>query len=196
LLHPTDKFKRLGLLAIAILPGVPHILAQATVPTASRTGSLQVGGYFSRTSSDYSPHTFYGYGGYATFDFSQHFGIEANIRQSNTTTNEKIYERTYEIGGRYVRRYNRFAPYGRVSYGRGVFNFPYNRANLAYNLIGLGGGVDYSLIPRINLRADYEWQKWLNFPGPNQNSLTPSNFSTGNGLNPQSLSIGVAYNFH
>ena len=54
----------------------------------------------------------YGFGGYATLDFKYHFGVEVNIRQVNTTEPTiTVYERTYEIGGRYVRHYGRFNPY-------------------------------------------------------------------------------------
>jgi hypothetical protein len=35
-----------------------------------------------------------------------------------------IYERTYEIGPRYVRKYGRLERYAKLMYGRGVFNYP------------------------------------------------------------------------
>ena len=97
------------------------------------------------------------------------------------------YERTYELGGRYKRRYGKFNPYARGMYGRGVFNFPFDQANLAYNLISGGVGVDYNLMRHVNVRADYEVQKWFSFP--------PNATTSGPQLTPQILTIGAAYRF-
>ncbi len=170
------------LAAAALLTFSSSAHAQASVATASRRADLQVGGYFVVVPKpDYTDHTFYGGGAYATYDFMPHFGVEASYRQANTSSNEKTYERTYEVGGRYVRHYGRFAPYARASYGRGVFNFPDNTANLAYNMFSFGGGVDMRAMKHINVRADYEYQHWLSF--------------LHSGLSPQVISIGAAYHF-
>ncbi|MEZ2345402.1 outer membrane beta-barrel protein [Terriglobus sp. RCC_193] len=161
-----------------------HANGQAGTATAYRKADLQAGGYFTIVSSDYGPH-YRGWGAYAAYDFKPHWGVEFNFRQANTPNNDKLYERTYELGGRYViLRKNRFNPYARVSYGRGVFNFPYDRANLAYNLMAFGGGLDYNLTRSINLRGDYDYQHWFSFP------------SSGSSLAPQAFSVGVAYHFH
>ena len=56
------------------------------------------------------------------------------------------------------------SPYIKGLYGRGVFNFPFNEANLAYNSINVGAGVDIKVHPRINVRAEYEYQNWFSFP--------------------------------
>lgn len=153
--------------------------------TASRTGNLQVGLDYVSASSDYQPERLRGVGFYTTFDFRDHFGAEFAIHQANSATNNHLYERTYELGPRYFRTYGRFTPYAKVMYGRGVFNFPYTSggevANLAYNLFAAGAGVDVAIKPWLNVRADYEYQKWLSFPP--------------NGLTPQLLTVGVAYHF-
>lgn len=173
--------------------------------TASRAGDLQVGGLFTIAQSDYTSNNIRGMGFYADFDFRGHYGVELNFHQLNDP-NSDLYERTYEVGGRYVRHYGRFAPYAKVMYGRGVFNSPVysyyvpvacpvstpsctgttivtTNFNLAYNMLAFGGGIDYSILPRIKVRADYEYQMWNSGPG-----LT-------NGLSPQLMSIGVAYHF-
>ena len=185
--HRMHQSKRtfallVALLSLQLYTGVSH--AQASRATAYRKADLQIGGYYIYGKSDYAPERFDGLGGYITYDFKPHWGVEVNIRQINDTGVNKIYERTYEVGGRYVIRKGPFNPYARVSVGRGVFNFPQNRANLAYNLFSVGGGLDYNLIPSVNLRADYEYQNWLSFP------------SSGKGLTPQLISVGVAYHFH
>jgi opacity protein-like surface antigen len=164
--------------------------AQAS-PTASRAGDLQIGAMFNLASPDYRPETFKGYGFYTTFDFRYHIGIEGEFHQVNDpNATEGIYERTYEVGPRYVLHYGRLAPYAKVMYGRGVFNYPPVNgdpkigpaANLAYNLIAGGVGVDYRVVPAMNVRVDYEYQQWLSFPP--------------NGLTPRIFSVGVAYRFH
>lgn len=156
------------------------------LPTATRSTDIQVGGTFVYGHSDYGS-SIKGYGAYATIDFKPHLGIELDYHKANGT--DLIYERSYEAGGRYVIRKNRFNPYVKIMYGRGVFNFPPfipggpSAANLAYNMGVLGGGVDYKLKPYLNLRGDFEYQNWF------------SNLGLRNGLTPYLGSFGVAYHF-
>jgi opacity protein-like surface antigen len=163
---------------------------QAT-PTASAGGDLQIGAMFIYGNSDYRPDNFKGYGFYTTFDFKYHIGIEGEFHQLNDPdATDGVYERTYEIGPRYVLHYGRYHPYAKLMYGRGVFNYPPvfgdpktgPAANLAYNLGAIGAGVDYRVLPGMNVRADFEYQKWPSFPL--------------NGLSPWIVSIGAAYRFH
>ncbi|MDE1175826.1 MAG: outer membrane beta-barrel protein [Edaphobacter sp.] len=166
--------------------------------TAIQKLDLQAGGSFSIGRSNYLPWdtqgnpaplsdltrkvNLLGGGAYLAADFRPHIGVEFNFHHLNGSGNGGK-QTTYEVGGRYIltRRY-RFIPYGRVSYGRGVYDYPSGSATLSFNLMGIGGGLDYHLSRSINLRADYEWQKWINVP-----LRTP---------NPQALTIGVAYHFH
>ena len=168
-----------------------HLNAQAS-PTAESGGDLQIGATFNLASSDYYPDKFKGYGFYTTFDFQYHLGIEGEFHQVNDPDSTRgVYERTYEIGPRYVLRHQRYNPYAKLLYGRGVFNYPSEldsngkivpTANLAYNIGAIGAGLDYRLRPRFNVRLDYEYQQWFGFPL--------------HGLTPQVFSIGVAYRFH
>ncbi len=173
-------FKRILLALFLVVGGVRFASGQA-VSTASRSADLQVGGGYSSINSDYDPNRLNGFALYTTLDLTNHYGGEFVFHQAKTTSNDQLYERTYEIGPRYHRDYGRFAPYIKAMYGRGVFNFPYNVANLAYNLFAVGIGVDVHVTPYLNVRADYEYQRWLSFP--------PS------GLTPQLITIGVAYHF-
>jgi hypothetical protein len=186
-----DRSARVKILLWICLLGLfaMRLHAQA-VPTASAAGILQVGGMFNYADSDYVPQKIKGGGFYATFDFKYHWGIEGEFHQLNDSQPSAIYERTYEIGPRYVRRYGRLAPYAKGMYGRGVFNYPPvfgdphggAAANLAYNLAAVGVGADYRLLRFMNVRGEYEFQRWFGFPP--------------NGLTPGILSIGVAYQFH
>jgi len=159
--------------------------------TASRAGDLQIGAMFNLANSDYRPDHFKGYGFYTTYDFKYHIGIEGEFHQIiDPDPIDGVYERTYEVGPRYVLHYGRFAPYAKVMYGRGVFNYPPvfgdpkvgPIANLAYNIFAVGAGVDYHVLVGVNLRAEYEYQQWLSFPP--------------NGLTPKLFSVGAAYRFH
>ena len=165
-------------------------LAQST-PAASRLGDLQVGATFTNANADYGPRI-NGYGFYSDFDFLRHIGAEIDFHQLNDRTSppsEQIYERSYEVGGRYFWRFGRFKPYGKGLYGRGVFNFPIveepgippYRPNDAYNTLNLGAGVDIEVLKHLNVRAEYEYQRWFKFQ---QNSLTP-----------QLITFGAAYHF-
>lgn len=165
---------------------------QASTATAYRKADLQAGGQFSVVWPDYGQRLI-GYGGYVAYDFLPHWGVEFNIRQAKSTNNSDLTERTYEFGGRYVIMHRSgFHPYARVSYGRGVFNFPkgdtFYGYNQAYNLMAFGGGVDYNLTRSINLRGDFDYQHWFSFPGIGS--------SANRSLSPQAVSVGVAYHFH
>jgi hypothetical protein len=151
-------------------------------PTAARSGDLQVGGGFSSANSDYASSRIKGIAFYSSFDFKNHFGVEVDFHQLNQSGNQ-LYERTYEAGGRYVRHYGRVTPYAKALYGRGVLNFPYSVANVAYNMLVGGGGADITVHKHINVRLDAEYQRW--FSGPD----------LANGLTPLVLTGGVAYRF-
>lgn len=163
--------------------------------TASRLGDLQVGGGVSMSREDYLTNRLVGFNIYADFDFKPHWGVELNFHQINDHTkvldpsgsgnavDTKVYERTYEAGGRYLLCHcqRRFVPYVKGLYGRGVYNFPFDAANLAYNMAVAGGGIDVAVTRRINVRADYEYQKWFGFQY--------------SGLTPQVYTVGAAYHF-
>ena len=158
-----------------------QILHAQAIPTESRVGDLKIGGGFSIANSDYY-HQFNGGGGYFNYDFLPHIGVEGEFHFVKGSDN--LYEKTYEVGGRYFRTYGKLAPYAKIMYGRGVFNFPPQgryQANLAYNLAAGGLGVDYKVKPWLYARVDGEYQTWFGF----ENSS----------LSPSILTVGAAYRF-
>lgn len=171
---------RLALL-LCIAGSLSSVARGQALPTVARRADLQIGAGYVDGNSDYDPQRLKGFAAYATLDVKRNFGAEIVVHQIKSSTGDNIYERTYEIGPRYHRDYGLFAPYIKVLYGRGVFNFPNDVANLAYNIFSAGVGVDIKLRPYLNVRGDYEYQKWLTFP--------PT------GLTPQLITIGVAYHF-
>jgi opacity protein-like surface antigen len=181
------------LILTGVLGGASLAHAQAS-PTATRSGDFKIGGGFTSLHSDYLPTRFNGAAAYADFDFTHHFGVEAEFHFARDSSGTGQYEKTYEIGGRYHRTYGRFIPYAKVLFGRGVYNFtqPYgvtssgsiaylSVANLAYNLVAAGAGVDYRLLHHVYLRGDWEYQRWFNFQGSS--------------LSPNLLTVGAAYHF-
>ena len=167
---------------IALLSTATIVHAQA-LPTGSRAGDLKIGGGFSTANSDYGDR-YNGGAAYFDYDFLSHIGVEGEFHFVKDPND--LYEKTYEIGGRYFRTYKkRWVPYAKGMYGRGVFNFPPLgdgfRANIAYNLMAGGIGVDYRAKPWLYVRADWEYQHWFDFQ---RSSLSPS-----------ILTIGAAYRF-
>jgi hypothetical protein len=163
-------------LGLLLFSGTSIAFSQAG-PTASRVADIQVGGGFTLAKSDYVVNNIRGFAFYGSIDINDHFGAEFDFHQLNDPQPTQVYERSYEIGARYVRHYGIAHPYVKVLYGRGVFNFPQSAGNLAYNMMVGGGGVDFHVHPRINVRADFE------FSGPGLND----------GLSPMLFTIGVAY---
>lgn len=168
----------------------PAISQAQVAPSATRGNNVQLGAMFNLASPDYAPNTLRGFGFYGTYDFRPHLGVEADFHQLfDPNSKIGIYERTYEIGPRYTLQFGPLHPYAKFMVGRGVFQFPPDPlhpssgpvANLAYNMWAGGFGADYRIRPSINLRADYELQRWNSFPP--------------NGLSPRVFSLGVAFHF-
>lgn len=180
------------LMFIGLLSGTSMLLAQAS-STASRKGDLQIGGGYASADSDYLPVRYTGETAYVDFNFRQRLGVEGEFNFVKDSVSGS-YEKTYEIGPRYSRTYNRFTPYAKILVGRGVYNYMqpiqltpssattyFLAANLAYNMLSGGLGADYRVTGRINARVGWEYQRWLNFQ---DSSLSPS-----------ILMIGAAYHF-
>jgi hypothetical protein len=193
-LRPEELSVYLKTIITALAFGLfPSLLMSQAMPTAARRLNLEAGGLFSLANpgiaSDativYGQMNFKGGGLYATIDPTNHLGVEMSVRQVFGT--EGVYERTYNVGPRFYLTHGRFMPYGKVLFGRGVFNFPNNFANEAFTEATFGGGLDYRLSSTFYIRADYEYQRWFSFG--TQVSAFPGN------LSPSVASFGFAYHF-
>ena len=171
----------IGRLALSFLLGGGSALYSQAVPTASRTGDVQIGAGYSIARPDYVQQTFPGFAAYADFDFRPHIGVEGEFHQVYSTNGDQSYERTYAIGGRYFRTYGALVPYVKAMVGRGDFNYPFGQTELGYNLFAAGVGADFKLGPWLRVRGEYEFQKWSSFPN--------------GGFTPQIVTIGAAYHF-
>lgn len=172
------------MIPLCLLAGIATTLHAQARPTATQAVDLQAGlGVISADgNSPYDSQRFKGAFAYIDYDFRPHLGVDLEVHQLYSSENDQVHERTYEAGVRYFRTYHRLVPYAKVMLGRGVFNFPQDQANLAYNLYAGAAGADYKLKPYLNLRAEFEYQHWLNFPGATT-------------LSPTLISIGAAYHF-
>lgn len=181
------KFGRAGrIAAVASMVAAGMVCGTAhaqSLPTASRIGDLQIGGglVFGRSSYNFNASNLIGATFYTSFD-RKILGFEADFHQVNPSSGQSVYERTYEIGARAHYVVGNMVPYGKFMIGRGVYNFPGNAANVAYNMYGYGGGADYRLLRSMNVRGDYEYQTWPGFP-----------LGT---LHPSVITVGVAFHFH
>jgi opacity protein-like surface antigen len=166
------------LLGFALTPA----LAQAqAIPTASRASVLQLGGGVISADSGFYAERFKGIFVFVDLDVTPHLGGEFELHQIDTPSGNQVYERTYELGVRYHLTYGRLEPYAKAMAGRGVFNYPNDVANIAYNLYAGGVGADIRVTGHTRLRAEYEYQHWINFaPGT---------------LSPSFISLGGAYRF-
>jgi len=86
-----------------------------------------------------------------------------------------VHIETYSIGARYHFNVGRFQPYVKGLAGFGDFNFPYNLATGRFLVATAGGGIDYKLSRKIEIRAvDWEYQNWPNFTFGNMSTLSVS----------------------
>jgi hypothetical protein len=184
--------RALKLLALGVLAaGTSFAHAQARA-TASRLAEGQIGFSFINGNSDYARSRFNGYGIYADLDFHHGFGVEAEYRymsDGDPFPQTNVYETTYQVGGRYSRHYGRFQPFAKLLVGRGILNYPYNGANVGYNMGTIGGGTDIRIVRHVNARIDYEYQKWFSV---SRNAVP---FQPNDSLTPTILSGGFAYHF-
>jgi len=169
-----------GLLFAGSVMGTAPALYGQAAPTASRIGILQVGAGYMRGQPDYSPTNFNGFSVWGTFDVYRHFGAEATFHHlSNGKVG--ITENSYEAGGRYTYPIKIFSPYLKVQAGVGTFSFQNSLQNGTYGMYSGGGGIDVEVYRKITARADYEYQRWGNFPP--------------RGLQPNLVTIGLGYRF-
>ena len=171
---------------VILLPSALH--AQATA-AATRGGIAQVGAAYTFSNEDqYIGKYLQGMTFYGTFDLNAHIGIEGNVHLVSLFKSYFDYkENSYDAGVRYVLNYHRFHPYGKGLVGFGHATAPNPNQIVGgstpgtYFLFALGTGLDYSLTNKVNVRGDFEYQRWPSFPP--------------HGLTPPLFTFGAAYRF-
>ena len=170
------------LIALGCIAALPSVMHAQALPTASRAGVLQAGAGVSMANPDYTQKYIKGITGYATFDFTPHLGVEADVHYTSLITPEDFGENSYEAGIRYVIRKGRYEPYAKGLFGIGSGTFQTgiymgNQHSTSYPIYSLGAGLDIRFSHHINVRAiDAEFQQWPTFAPHN---LTPFMFTVG-----------------
>jgi hypothetical protein len=160
-----------------------HVLVSQARYTATRSTRIQAGAGAMYLKSDYVDDGNQGVVVYGDYDFSRWIGLEAEARWGGIISPGKIGENSYLFGPRVTYRRHRITGYGKIMIGRGTITNQITQGASSFNLFAYGGGVEYKLGNKFNLRViDGEYQKWPDF-APHT-------------LSPVAISIGIAYILH
>lgn len=190
---------RSSTLAVLFLPifGFASLSARAqTVYHATQsTGMLSAGAGFSNFSLDWGPgRRMDGITAWVDWKLPlqprvlQHLGIEIEGREIDFDRPAEVKGMRQETGLGGVTynlpTWHRFHPYAKYLLGIGGVYFdpgqPYSHDTRT--VLAPGGGVDFRLNYRWDVRADYEYQFWRHL-------------FRGHDLNPNGVTVGVAYRF-
>lgn len=159
---------RLGLLVVALSVGT-RAHGQADV-TASQAMELSAFGAGTVTWTGLENSRNAGITAGVDLAFRPFLGVRPALEIRGTypvNKGEVIGEKTALVGVRFMKTYHRFNPYVDVFYGRGeltyvngfiVGTFRYDRTTT--NIYDLGGGIDFSLTPHFDIKADAQVQHW------------------------------------
>ena len=162
---------------------LPSMHAQA-VPTAIKTGSIEAGAGVTYLNNDYSTRKNGGVTAWADYDFLHYFhvtvGADLQLNFTGIISPDDIGENSYLLGPRFSHRfYDKYQVYGKIDFGRATISNQLYHTSSSYNVYAFGGGLDYHVARRYNIRAEVDEQKWGNFE-PHT-------------LSPITASIGVLY---
>ena len=183
----------LKMLLAALVVGVAIPVVGQVAPEAKEAGlPLTVGVGYSNYATDWSgrlsgPMISVDWNFYDRPSFLHGFGIEAEARDLNydrTGTTPNLRMDTASGGLLYTwRHYRRFNPYAKFLLGYGSIDFNIGAPTYKHDsrtVYAPGGGVNYRVYRNIWLRGNYEYQFW-------------TDFFNHHALNPQGVTIGVAY---
>ena len=96
-------------------------------------------------------------------------------------------QQTTFMGGAYYKAPSifKFRPFVGGSGGIGLIEFPSDNPRYtrdSYPVYAVNAGVEYPILNHVNLRAEYEYQWWVNY-------------RRGHDLNPEGVTIGAVYYF-
>jgi hypothetical protein len=134
--------------------------------------SFWAGGEISGYRVQYGVRDMWGATALVDADSAYHIGLEGEGRWLEFHRTANVHLETYMIGPRYYLSMGRIQPFMKGAVGFGNFSFPYNYANGRYLVIGAGGGVDFKLNRRWDLRlAEVQYQNWPEFTYGAMNSV-------------------------
>jgi len=178
----------LSAVLISLFTGGLH----AQVAPSARVGGLPIG--FGVGISDYSID--YGAGrrmqgpaAWLDVGVFHGLGVDVSARSIyfNTPTGLSRMQQTTYLGGIHYEGKQVFhvRPFVRMGGGLGVIEFPSNNplyTRDSYSVFAPSGGVEIPIVPKVFLRAEYEYQYWKEYHGSNY-------------LNPTGATLGVTYYF-
>ena len=167
----------------------PRARAQVAPSAFRQTKSFWIGAEYSNFNASFpyqSNQRLSGIGAFADFNFNGHIGIEADARFLHFGNFYGETESSYLAGPRYMFfQWRRLQPYAKGMVGLGKIHYPFQIGDASYFAVAPGAGLNYRLNHRLTVRAEYEYQLWLNSPGftnqPNHQ------------LDPNGFQVGVAY---
>jgi hypothetical protein len=169
-----------GFASLLIL--VPSLHSQAVYTADSRT-RIQAGIGVLALNPDYTDAKVVGLSAWGDYDFSRYVGAEISAHFENIITSTDIAEDSYMIGPRFTYRRRRMTVYAKAMVGRGTITNQLYNLSSSYNLYAFGGGLEYKLGRRWNVRVlDFEQEEWINFQ-PHT-------------LGPTAVTIGLSYIIH
>ena len=161
----------------SLLLAVPSLHSQA-VHTADRTTRIQAGVGVLALNPDYTTGNVIGLSAWGDYDFSKYIGLEASAHFQEFITPGDITENSYLIGPRFMYRRK-----GLTAYGKATITNQQLDLSSSYNIYAFGGGLEYRIVRKLNLRiVDFEQQEWTSFQ-PHT-------------LAPAAITIGVSYIIH
>ena len=168
----------------ALIVAVPAVHAQA-VYAATESTRIQagVGGLYLH--NDYTDKAGQGLSIWVDYDFKNfrgfEIGVEAAAHFGGIITPDDIGENSYLIGPRVSYKKRRLDIYGKLLVGRATITNQLLNQSSSFNVLpAFGGGVDYRVSRKFNIRAvDFELQQWPDFE-PHT-------------LSPYAISVGVMY---
>jgi len=176
-------------IAILVVLWAAPVVAQVVPAGYELRHALWVGGECSSFSASFpyqSGQRISGCGAFADARWAVNLDVEGDARWLAFGGFAGSTESSYLVGPRYIfSRLDRFQPYGKFLVGVGDIHFPYQIGNGRYFALAPGAGVNYRLARRLTVRADYEYQVWMNSPGFANEPNHP--------LMPNGVSVGVAY---
>lgn len=94
----------------------------------------------------------------------------------------------YLVGPQYrSHSFGKLQLYGQGLVGLGKIHFPFSVGDGSYFALVPGGGINYRLARRWQLRAGYDYEFWLNSPNITAapaHQITPSGFHAGLAFRP------------
>lgn len=188
LLRQQSTIACFWLLLLLAFGGVTSQAQSAPAGYQSRS-SLWLGAGYSNFAASFpyaSSQRITGYGVFVDYHWMPLLDVEGEGRWLAYGGFQDSTESSYLAGPKCrFRRFHHLQPYAKFLVGEGRIHYPYQIGDASYFALAPGGGVTYTLNPRWALRADYEYQFWLNSPGfanePNH------------ALAPNGVQIGIQY---